>query len=685
MTKDLTLYVTPDGNATLVIKYNVIVPSYGVYFSTNGSYVAPITGHKGDAVTAPANPTRAGYTFAGWDTNGDGKADALPAAIPDHDVNAVALWKPATASYLVKYWGEDSGRMGSYHPIKTVSLTGVTGSTTPAAARLDTSKGAAYQWYTYLREDPVRIAGDGTSVLNVYYDWKTVKVYFNADPDKPTLISRCPRVGEPITVKLTQTFKPPDSATALTAYRTTGGTKSRLDYWYDFQASAKLGQNPSINPPAYASYDADGNLYAYVLASFTDGAKYAAYVGNDYQTADSKGYSAPTFTKWDESQDDNRFGTYSRYGGLRLVAYRVSTNMWDGSDQSKIKWGEWHEVTAADILPNGRVNTPNILLSQGNAIDFRWDRLPYDVTYYSQGHAIATRTQLVGSKVDVSTPEGLTGPDGMVFGGWYASPDFSGSPVTSLAMPEGGTHLYARWKHPDVRVTFDSADGPSAATAASYTVIHRTQDGRVLLTQTGRGAIGQTVTQLALGKGDARRADYAYVNASGITRDLSTDASKNVFEFVYSSEPSFTYTVHFYNEKDGLPVAADVTFGSERALLDYAAPRVRGYHVLFGGQGYLSTRKGGQELTFWYERDPERPATPQANGGATSTAGQTKAATLHTATAAPAAEKPAARHMAAASAKAALPKTGDDTLPAGGIASAGMLALLAGVWRRRRA
>ena len=105
-----TAVVTPDGKATIVIKYDVIVPTYGVYFSTNGSYVAPQTGRVGDAVTTPTDPTRAGYAFAGWDTNGDGVADALPSTIPDHDVTATAVWEPAHAAYLVKYWARTRAR-----------------------------------------------------------------------------------------------------------------------------------------------------------------------------------------------------------------------------------------------------------------------------------------------------------------------------------------------------------------------------------------------------------------------------------------------------------------------------------------------------------------------------------------------------------------------------------------------
>ena len=180
-----TAEVTPDGKATIVIKYDVIVPTYGVYFSTNGSYVAPQTGRTGDAITRPADPTRAGYTFAGWDTDGDGVAnyaagstDFIP-AFGEKDITATALWAPAQATYLVKYWGEDQedgADTYKYHLLRTDTLTGRTDSKVPKAAALATQRGGEYQWYEYAREDQgVKIAGDGTTVLNVYYDWKRLR------------------------------------------------------------------------------------------------------------------------------------------------------------------------------------------------------------------------------------------------------------------------------------------------------------------------------------------------------------------------------------------------------------------------------------------------------------------------------------------------------------------------------
>lgn len=474
-----TAEVTPDGKATIVIRYDVIVPTYGVYFSTNGSYVAPQTGRTGDAVTRPADPTRAGYAFAGWDTDGDGKADQLPATIPERDVTATALWEPAQATYLVKYWGEDRGDDAStykYHLLQTETRTGTTDHAVPTAKRLDTSKGATYQWYQYAREDQgLTVSGDGTTVLNVYYDWKPVTVYFRAQTDGVGDFSKYPRVAV-TTIKVNDLLPLPDDQDTYAAYVGNGGTRKSFDYWTNVEKNFRVhaGLNAVLAPDEITVED-DGTLTSHFVAQFTNDVRYTIYRGRIYQTTDGKSYAPQLaagsgnkegeFSELVSSGDSPWFVLWYESDGFRLVGWRVSTNLWDGGDPGSIVWADWHQVTQKDVNAQGRVPTGHLDAKQANVFEFKYDRIPYDVTYYSEGKPVDSKTQLYGSTIDVSAaaaPEAKA-PEGKVFGGWYSNPDFSGDPVTSLTMPEGGTHLYALWKHPDVTVTFDAAGGSAVA------------------------------------------------------------------------------------------------------------------------------------------------------------------------------------------------------------------------------
>lgn len=110
----------------VVITPNVNANQYTISFDTDGgSGILPITQDYGSAVTAPANPTKTGYTFAGWDK-------AIPATMPNQNITIKAKW---TINQYTITFDTDGG--SEIQPIKQNYNTAVTEPADPTKTGYD--------------------------------------------------------------------------------------------------------------------------------------------------------------------------------------------------------------------------------------------------------------------------------------------------------------------------------------------------------------------------------------------------------------------------------------------------------------------------------------------------------------------------------------------------------------------
>ena len=142
------------GNMTLTAKWTA--NSYTITFDTNGgSAVAPITQDYGTAITAPADPTREGYTFIGWDK-------AIPSTMPAENVTITAKWK--VNQYTITF---DSNGGSAVAPITQDYGTAIT-------APADPTRGG----YTFIGWDKAIPATMPAGDMTITAKWK--------DSEKPT-------------------------------------------------------------------------------------------------------------------------------------------------------------------------------------------------------------------------------------------------------------------------------------------------------------------------------------------------------------------------------------------------------------------------------------------------------------------------------------------------------------------
>lgn len=153
---------TPDASITFVAGdtyvYPVVKTGFWVTFNTDGGdYVAPKFQMGAPLDLSAVTPTRSGYTFDGWYG-----ADGTPVTTVSETATVTAHWKASNKTeYTVIHWQENAND-DEYSSMDIEKKTGATNSTTNAKAK-------SYSGFTAQAITQKTIAGDGSTIVNVYY------------------------------------------------------------------------------------------------------------------------------------------------------------------------------------------------------------------------------------------------------------------------------------------------------------------------------------------------------------------------------------------------------------------------------------------------------------------------------------------------------------------------------------
>ena len=141
------------------------------YHSEGGSYLEPTQVVPGSVPTKPADPTRIGYSFTGWKTE-DGQDYGFNSPLST-SIDLYASWQGQRVSYRVAYWLENADDDG-YTYEESETREGIAGQFTSEYA----AGWKEYEGFQRGTIPQIRIAGDGSTVVNVYYDRNEYTITF---------------------------------------------------------------------------------------------------------------------------------------------------------------------------------------------------------------------------------------------------------------------------------------------------------------------------------------------------------------------------------------------------------------------------------------------------------------------------------------------------------------------------
>ena len=236
---NFTASVTED--MTLTAKWTA--NSYTITFDTDGgSEVAPITQDYGTAITAPADPTREGYTFMGW-------IPALPATMPAGDMTITAQWR--INQYTVTF---DTDGGSEIAPITQDYGTAIT-------APADPTRGG-YTFIGWDKEIPATMpAGDMTVTAQWTLERYTISYNLNngtatGNPDSYTVESDAITLNTP----------------TRPGYTFTGWSGTGLTGENNLTVTIEKGSTGDRSYTAHWRYNGSGHSYSYYTIKATAGA-----------------------------------------------------------------------------------------------------------------------------------------------------------------------------------------------------------------------------------------------------------------------------------------------------------------------------------------------------------------------------------------------------------------------------
>ena len=433
--------ITVPAGQTSVNVYAIIKEGYWVSFNSDGGSIvdSQFVLHGDNLVLDKSTtPTKPGYTFDGW-YNGLTKVEN--GATVTSPMTLTAHWKAAEVSYTINYWQQKvtddknaSDAQKTYEYVEAVTKKATTG-TRISATNSKTYKGFKYNANNSSKD--VEISGDGTTIINVYYDRVLCTVNFYVD--KGGYLWSDWQITKTVTGLYGANL--PEGAWDTSTY-----------FWYGAKvdgAGCVLLTSFDFESAGYANNQGNKTTNGVVTTcnfyGFQDNLQYKI----NYYNEQADGTFKLVQTIWKESK---RLNVYEKYAGY--VLYKYSTDKNAGTDASY--WANQKDVTEGESVEGSTINIASKLKT-------------YSLSYYNYNSVTKTEKNIkytaplkFYANYTPARPSGL--PEYYVFGGWYKDKacttkfDFN-----TEKMPNANVQIYAKWTAKKISLTYNlnTPDGTS--------------------------------------------------------------------------------------------------------------------------------------------------------------------------------------------------------------------------------
>lgn len=621
---DTSTKIAADGSTVVKVYYDRYY--YLMNFDLDGGYgVEPIYARYGAPINV-GTPTKPGYSFDSWDPK-------LPATMPAENTTHKATWNAGTTSFSVVFWYENADDTNySYAGAYKVSNANVGAEVKSADYRNEAFDKRDDTHFTYNsdRAETVTVAGDGSTVLNVYFTRNTYTLTFKDGS----------RVVKTITAK-----------------------------WNE-KISDKFSEAPfSTTYNGRAWKCTDSSKYSYAL-----------------QTLDRM----PGFNATFKLYDQNSYRKKTIYYYVQKVGTTVSSTQWPKNSQNfeLLKQvdtyfnfatynEEYHEIqgfTRYSRQVSG-FDSDNQKEFSNNALYLYYMRNSYQLTFYNKSadpvdtKNVQYEAAVKDSFFEPAYPESLE-KNAYVFAGWYTSPDgYPGSEADALTMPASDLALYAKWvpithtvktyktendlnggtaldtcevshgktvekppKNPSndpytfVGWFYKDDDGTEHAfdfsmpvnrdlnlyakwivnTLMKYTIHYQLENGTSIADDTEGSALAGSTKTFEAKTGDQlndgyRSGYFPETSSHSITMDIDNPA-KNEYTFVYVQKDEVEYTVKYLEKGTERQLEKPKIVKTREAVVTETFKQISGY-APDAYQKRLVLAAENNEIIFWYVKD----------------------------------------------------------------------------------